>query len=67
MEMHCVNQTTIFIASNAIFHERTKYIEVDCHFIRYLLMQNEIITLYMKSRDQLGDILTKTIGSIYLQ
>ena len=34
MPMYYDNRATIYIANNPISHERTKHIEVDCHFLR---------------------------------
>ncbi|TMW92003.1 hypothetical protein EJD97_013614, partial [Solanum chilense] len=34
VRMICESKTTILIAINPIFHECTKHIDIDCHFVK---------------------------------
>ena len=55
------NQAALHIASNPVFHERTKHIEVGCHFIREKIASGCMAISFVNSNDQLADIFTKSL------
>ena len=61
MPMHCDNQAAIFISGNLAFHEMTKHIEIDYHFIRDKVLRGVISTPHVSSSNQLADIFMKSI------
>ena len=59
----CDNVFALAIASNHVFHARTKYIEVDYYFVRERVLRHDLQVQFVASQDQLVDILSKGIPS----
>ena len=59
--LHADNTSAMHNTANPIFHENTKHIEVDCHFIREAVESRIISLPHVSTNLQVANIFTKAL------
>jgi hypothetical protein len=55
------NQSAINLTDNVMFHQRTKHIDIQYHFLRNMNLNGTISTLYCPTEIMVADIMTKAL------
>ena len=62
IKLMCDNKSAISISENPVQHDRTKHVKVDQHFIKEKIEEGIIELPFVRSEEQLADILTKAVS-----
>lgn len=60
--LHSDSQAAIHIAKNPVFHERTKHVDLDCHFVRQQYLAGLIFLSFVPSISKIADVFTKPLS-----
>ncbi|GJS06006.1 ribonuclease H-like domain-containing protein [Tanacetum coccineum] len=60
--LYCDSTSTIQIAANPVFHEKTKHIEINVHLVREKVALDAISTVKIDSAKNIADVFTKGLS-----
>ena len=61
------NKSAISLSKNPVFHDRSKHIKTRYHFIRECIEEKKAEVEYVRTEEQLADILTKALARVRFQ
>ena len=60
----CDNQSCIKMIENPIFHDKSKHIEIQYHYIRDMVQRGVIKLQYVSTNEQVANVLTKPLSRV---
>ena len=61
--LRCNNLGALSLATNPVFHARTKHVEVDNHFTREKVVRRDILLKFISTSAQLAELFSKGLTS----
>jgi hypothetical protein len=62
--IHCDNQSCVKLIENPVFHDKSKHIEIKCHYIRDMVQRGAVELQYISTDEQIAGILTKPLSRV---
>ena len=60
----CDNQSCIKMTENHVFHDKSKHIEIQYHYIRDMVQRGAIKLQYVNTDEQVVDVLTRPLSRV---
>ena len=61
IRIDCDIQTAIFLAKNHAYHSKTKHIDFQCHFVRYMVENKRVLLVKVETLKNVADALKKSV------
>ncbi|GJW70280.1 retrovirus-related pol polyprotein from transposon RE1 [Tanacetum coccineum] len=62
--LFCDNKSAQQIAATPCYHDRTKHLDLDCHFTRDKIQDGFLQTAYIPTQSQIADVMTKALRKL---